>query len=812
MDAMVRFGRCSVDVARRSVELDGEARHLEPQAFDLLAYLLENRDRVIAKSELLDAVWGDQFVSESALTTRIKEIRQALGDDGTRQTIIRNFRGRGYRFVAEIDDRPDGPRSPAEPPTQLVGRDRDIDESSAMLRTSRLVTIVGPGGVGKTALANELARRAGGRHTDGVAVVRLAEVSDPASVTHLLRRDTSLFETGPGDDDLMAALAALDALVIVDNCEHVLDEISRIVSGVLSRDGNVTFLATSRERLGVAGEQIWPLAPLDGGAARLLLLERARRVQPGFDWHDGDESDVERILEALDRLPLGIEMAAARLPTFGVGELAQVLTSRLDLLRSADRRAVERHRTIDALIGWSEGLLSDDERALLATMSVFAGAVPVVDIAAVAGADATELATGPLAGLVDKSLVVADITQRPTRYRLLHTVRACASHRRPPSVDAVHARYITDVAATADRLLRTPGEASAAARLDALVAEIRTAHAWARVNDHGLAGELTAALLWYAHERQWTEPASWARALSPDLDTHGDAALAVAASLAADASNRGDYDEAEGLAARAVASSDPRIAGSALETLSDVGLYTGDLGSARRHARALLDLGTSLGDRALQTFGVVGEVLAAVYDGRPADGQAVLDRHDTATGLGPTCAAWIAYVAGEVLSALGRHGESIERFETATRLATSVGSHFVASVAEVSSLAASSRTGDIAAALVAFRPRLVTYRQMRSDSHAITTIRNLIEALVRAGRYQPAMELLGAVSKPDLKSTYGAESERLDEARATAIEQVGSELVESWTARGAVRDLSWALDHAIDTLDATVFGDDRPTE
>lgn len=802
MVGMVRFGRCSVDLARRSVERDGEDRHLEPQAFDLLAYLLEHRDRVVPKTELLDAVWGDQFVSESALTTRIKEIRQALGDDGARQVIVKNFRGRGYRFVAEAHDASQTPRSPEAPTTGLVGRDADIDGSGALLRTSRLVTLVGPGGVGKTTLAGELAHRSRGDHADGVAIVRLAEVSEPASVIHVLRRDTDLVEAGPGDDDLLAALAAVHALVILDNCEHVLDEISTIVSDVLAREGNVRFLATSRERLGVAGEQVWPIAPLDDAAARHLLLDRARRVQPGFAWHDGEDADVDRILHALDRLPLGIEMAAARLPTFGVGELAHVLTSRLDLLRSADRSAVERHRTIDALIGWSEDLLTEDERALLATMSVFAGPVAAADIAAVAGADAVELATGPLAGLVDKSLVVADVSRRPTRYRLLQTVRARAARRREPGVDAAHARHVTEVAVAADRRLRTPGEPEAAARLDALVAEIRTAHAWARAHDPGLAAELTAALLWYAHERQWTEPASWARTLAPDPVGDDPAALSIAAALAADASNRGDYREAARLAALAATSSDPRIAGSALETLSDVGLYSGDLDAARVHARALLDLGTRLDDRALQTFGVIGEVLASVYGGRPADGQAVLDRHDTTAGLGPTCAAWIAYVEGEVRSALGRDRDAIERFETAARLANSVGSHFVASVAEVSSLAASSRIGDVGASLVAFRPRLVTYRDMRSDSHAITTIRNLIEGLVRAGRHQPAMELLGAVSRPELKSTYGAESARLDAAHATALELAGRELVEGWIAHGAERDLSWALAHAVQAIDA----------
>ena len=800
---MLRFGPCSVDVLQRRVDRDGEERHLEPQAFDLLAYLLAHRDRVVSKEELLDEVWGDQFVSESALTTRIKEIRQALGDNGTRQEIVRNFRGRGYRFVAAIDEASETRLVQRRSSAHLVGRENDIAEIDAALRVSRLVTLVGPGGVGKTTLAHELASRSQDRFVDGVAIVRLAEVDDPASVIHLLRRDTDLVDAGSDDHALASALAARNALVLLDNCEHVLDEVSRIVADVLSQAGDVTFLATSRERLGVAGEQVWPVAPLDDEAARHLLLDRARQVQPGFAWNENDESEVDRILLAIDRLPLGIEMAAARLPTIGVSELADVLTNRLDLLRSTDRHAAERHRTIDALIGWSESLLTDDERALLATLSVFAGSAPVADIAAIARADPAELVTGPLADLVDKSLVVADVSQTPTCYRLLETVRAFASQRRPPGIDAAHARHITDIATTSDRRLRTPDEPAAAARLDALAAEIRAAHAWARTNDHAIAAELTAALLWYAHERQWSEPALWARALASELGRgDDDVALAVAASLAADASNQGDYGEAERLASRAATSSDPRITGSALETLSDVGLYTGDLRGARLHAHALLDLGTSLGDRALQTFGIIGDVLASVYGGRPADGQAVLERHDTTAGLGPTCAAWIAYAEGEQLSAFGRHDEAIERFTAAIQLASSVGSRFVASVAEVSSLAASARSGDVTAALVAFRPRLVEYRKMRSDSHGITMLRNLIEALAHAKRHQPAMELFGVLSRPEMKSTYGAESVRLDAARSIAVDEEGADMVDSWTAFGAGHDLSWALGHAIDVLDS----------
>lgn len=797
---MFRFGASAVDIAARVVERDGEVQHLEPQAFDLLAYLLTNAERVISKEELFDEVWGDQFVSESALTTRIKEVRRALGDDGVHQAVIKNFRGRGYRFVAALSGGRSATGTEMRSATRVVGRAVDFAETMELLTTSSLVTLVGPGGVGKTTLAEELARRSSDRFTDGVIVVRLAQVTDPASVVHVVRRDSGLVDTGSDYESLVAALSALDALVVVDNCEHLLDAVSRLAADVLALDGRPVLLATSRERLGVAGEQVWPVAPLNGEAARELLLDRARATRPGFGWTHADELGVDRILCSVDRLPLAIEMVAARLPMIGVGELADALVNRLDLLRSVDRSADERHRTIDALIGWSESLLDDDERDLLATMSVFAGPVPASDIASVAGVDPTELIVGPLAALVDKSLAVADVSQTPTSYRLLETVRASAARRRQRSTDERHARYVTAVATTCDHLVRTPDEPEAVARFDALLPEVRAAHAWARSNDLDLAAELTVALLWYANERQWAEPATWARAI--DAVLVGDADLAVAASLAADASNRSHYVEAERLADRAATSGDPRVAGAALGTLIDIGLYTGDLDAARHHADSLTRLGTAIADRALQTIGAVDEVLSFVYDSRLVEAQQALDRLDTITGLGPTSSAWIAYAEGELLSASDRHDEAIERFNCAIRLGKSVGSHFVAGVAQVSLLAATARTGDVKKVLVAFRPVLIEYRRMRSDSHGVTTLRNLIEALVSAGRYEPAMELLGALSRPDIKATYGIESEHLDEARAVACAELGADSVERLIGRGAAHDLTWAFDHAIDVLDA----------
>lgn len=801
---MVRFGRCSVDVAARSVERDGEAQHLEPQAFDLLAYLMSQAGRVVAKAELFDEVWGDQFVSESALTTRVKEVRQALGDDGTRQAVIKNYRGRGYRFVAELDDdtspADDRARSLSSLTTSLVGRDGDISSAAALLATARLVTLVGPGGVGKTTLADEVARHVRDRHDDGVRTIRLAQISDPASVLHVFRRDAGLMDTALDDDALIDVLAEHDVLYVVDNCEHVLAEVARIIAAILALGGDARFLATSRERLGVSSEHVVPVAPLDESAARELLLVRARSARPGYTWSTDDEPCISRLLQAIDRLPLAIEMAGARLPMIGPVDLEHLLATKLGLLRSADRSAAGRHGTLDALIAWSEDLLDDDERDLLAAMTTFAGAVTIADIATVVETEPAPLAVGPLAGLVDKSLVVAHTGQSPTRYQLLETVRARASPRRRPESDARHARHVVDVVNHCDRMIRTPDEAVAARRLDALTAEIRAAHEWCRTYDPSLACELTAALLHYAHERQWAEPASWAGSMVDRLDSDDPGALAVAASLAADASNRAGYDEAAGLAAHAVTSEDSRVAGSARDTLLNVGIYTGDLVAAHRHSHAMIELAETAGDTALRTSGIVGGVLAFVYAGELDDGNRAFRRMETDAALSRTSEAWIAYTRGELYSAAGQQEQAIEQFERAVALGSGVGSHFVVNVAEVSSLAVTTRVGDTARSFAAFVPLLVRYRRARSDTHAITTLRNLIEVMARADMHEPAMILLGALSRPDVKATYGIESERLVEAQLRATDAAGAATVEGWMELGAARDAGWAVDYAIEVL------------
>jgi len=806
--SVYRFGPVVVDVLQRAVRRDGRHQHLEPQAFDLLIYLLDQRERVVSKEDLLDEVWGDQFVSESALTTRIKEIRQAVGDDGIHQAVIKTHRGHGYRFVAELDGGGldggeldggglDGAETvPGVLGSGLIGRDRDVAEVIKLLTDSPVVTLVGPGGVGKTALSRAVVDRWANR-SSCVVSVDLASVLEPRDVIHAIRRDAGLEDAGLAEEDVLSALAELDALIVVDNCEQVAAEAARLISGITQRSGTSRVIATSRERLGTTREQVWPVVPLEAAAARELLVARAKAVDPSYELAAADEESVDGLLSMLDRLPLAIEMAAARLPSLGVADLVRHLTNRIDLIEAPSRDAAERHRTLPALFEWSENLLEPPARELLTELSVFAGPVSADDIAAVVGADATELALGPLAALVGHSLAFTAADGGPTRYGLLETVRSIVGARRDPDIDRRHVEHISRTVARADTRLRTPDEGNAARMIDELMAEVRVAHAWARKHNVALATQLTASLLHYAYERQWAEPAAWC---APLTDGNRIAPPSFAMAVAIDAANRGEYDHAEELAKYALETPDPRVLTMAHQILGDIGLYRGDVTTARRHGIVMFELGQEEDDVAAWTAGLVAIVLSWLYGGDVDEARHTLRRHQHPPSLSPTSRAWLEYAEGELLAAAGQEREAIDRFSRAIALGESVAARFVVGVARVSSLAAMSRAGDIDQAMAAFSAVLGEYRRTRSMTHAITALRNLIGLMVRAGRDETAMVLLGAVQSADIKTTYGAESEQLLEACHIVEERHGPEQATTWIEQGAHHDAAWALDHAIAAL------------
>ncbi len=408
--------------------------------------------------------------------------------------------------------------------TSFIGREEEIERVGKLLEENRLVTLTGPGGAGKTRLAVEAAERLTDRMPGGVWLVELAPVGDPAEVPHALLstlglRDTALMAAVRGSppatadplDRLVAALAGERPLIVLDNCEHLVDACAAVVDRVLAECPGVRVLATSREPLGITGEtlcQVPPLAvppyetaagadddgPLGYPAVR-LLDERGAAVRPGFSV-SADPDAALAICRSLDGMPLAIELAAARLRTMTAAQIADRLDDRFRLLTGGSRTALPRHQTLRAVVDWSWELLDERERALLRRLSMFAGGATLEAIEEIWGADVLD----PLAGLVDKSLVAVDAAGR---YRLLETIRAYGAERLSEAGETkatrrAHARYFLRLAEAAEPMLRTRDQMAWLERLTAEYDNLHSALRWTiEVEDAALAIRYVAALGWH---------------------------------------------------------------------------------------------------------------------------------------------------------------------------------------------------------------------------------------------------------------------------------------------------------------------------
>ncbi|MEU6670268.1 BTAD domain-containing putative transcriptional regulator [Streptomyces sp. NPDC046727] len=444
-----------------------------------------------------------------------------------------------------LREEPADPRPAARPGnlparlTSFVGRETDIRAIGADLGGARLVTLLGPGGAGKTRLSQEAAEAV--RHTvrDGVWLAELAPVDDPDAVPQAVLTAIGARETvlhGAGVDSMRAVSDRHDdplerlvehcarrrMLIILDNCEHVVDAAARLTEGLLARCPELTVLATSREPLGVPGELVRPVEPLPEPVALRLLADRGAAARPGFRTEDDPEACAE-ICRRLDGLPLAIELAAARLRMLTPRQIADRLDDRFRLLTSGSRTVLPRQQTLRAVVDWSWDLLDAGERDVLARLSVFAGGCDLAAAEAVCGPAALDA----LGSLVDKSLVVAaPAADGGMRYRLLETVAEYAAERltetgRRTEAEHAHLTYYRELARTTDPLLRGPEQRAAIDRIQLEYENLRTAlrHAVAE-RDEQEALCLVLSLLWFWQMRdQRVETRTWCKevmALGPD--------------------------------------------------------------------------------------------------------------------------------------------------------------------------------------------------------------------------------------------------------------------------------------------------------
>ncbi|AQW55327.1 AfsR/SARP family transcriptional regulator [Streptomyces violaceusniger] len=436
----------------------------------------------------------------------------------------RNSGGQAGGRAATEPDRIRPTNLPA-PLTSFIGRDDDLTRIGTLLTTGRLVTVLGPGGAGKTRLALEAARRH--RHTwrDGAWLIDLVSVTEPAKIATAVLTGTGLRGGAmldarkrlEGDelDVLVGELGGRESLLLVDNCEHLIDAVARLVSALLPRCPGLRVLATSREPLAVDGEALVPLAPLalpdpdDGveqarrAASVRLFTERAAAVRPGFDVDETSLPDIVRVVRGLDGLPLALELAAARLRTLSLPDLADGLSDRFRLLTTGSRTAPPRHRTLRAVIAWSWELLGERERTVAERISILPGGVTPASATAVCAGTTVPTADIPelLATLVDRSLL--QLVPATGRYRMLETIREYGADRLTDTGDLGTARdlaaaHSTQLMARQDPLLRGPGQLTAmkviGAEYDNTLAALR--HLCATRDSHG-ATTLALTLIWY---------------------------------------------------------------------------------------------------------------------------------------------------------------------------------------------------------------------------------------------------------------------------------------------------------------------------
>ncbi|MDQ4068321.1 MAG: tetratricopeptide repeat protein, partial [Actinomycetota bacterium] len=388
--------------------------------------------------------------------------------------------------------------------SSFIGREADLNRVAGALRHSRLVTLTGPGGAGKTSLAIEVARSAAPSYRDGVWFAALAGVSDPAHVALAVAEALGIADPALAPRELVTAwFSQREALLVLDNCEHLIEACAGLVEHLLRAAGpRPRIITTSREALGVPGEVQLPVPPLGEGDAVALFAERAASVEPGFELGP-DEEVVRGICQHLDGMPLAIELAAARVKMLPVAEIARRLDDRFRLLTSGARTAEARHRTLRATIDWSHDLLVEPQRILLRRLSVFRGGwtLEAAEAVCAGGAVPSAEVLDLLTGLVAQSLVVAS----GGRFRLLETIRQYAADRLAEAGEAEalrerHARYFLELAEQAEPELRRPNQSDWLARLRAEDDNFQLALRWCREQaaehpDLGL--RLAAALGWY---------------------------------------------------------------------------------------------------------------------------------------------------------------------------------------------------------------------------------------------------------------------------------------------------------------------------
>lgn len=690
---------------------------------------------------------------------------------------------------------------------RLVGRDQDLAGIQQLLAEGPQVTLVGPGGVGKTALAAEVAHRWASTGM-GVSWCSLGDVLEPDNLVPALATALAIRQRQgvAMREAIVQRLRTGPALLVVDNCEHLLDSAAGLLGELVARCPELLVVATSRERLGLDHERVWPVEglalPADNQDPRTtpaveLFLDRAVRSDPHLYVDDAVVASVEDICRALDGLPLALELAAARVRALPPAEIAQRLDARFDLLVGR-RGGADRHRSLRAVVAWSHDLLGERQRQLLRRLGAFAGpftATAAVRVGALDDLDAREV-PALLADLVDKSMVVTTGGPGPSRYRLLETIRVfareqCLAAGEDAATDSAFLAHVRDELADLDQRLTGPEEAAAAVHVDQIFDNVRHAVALSqRRGDVDLLTGILAGLSVYLRFRISWEASNWFLDAAARLDgaTTSDRAVAarVLGMAAWGAWLGGELDTASELAARvcgSAGSGDPSTV-EALAARGVIEMYRGDVDRCIATTTEALELAEDAGRTWLVAYLLGAGALVHAYRGARDVAGALLDRQALAVSQldNDTARALWLYCSAEV-SGDRDPQETIDLARRAERLARRTGANLISNVARVTIVSVSSRQGADAETIEDFTELIRHCWQQGAWTHLYVAVHNLIELLCAVGADEYAVTLLHAAPEGAAEA-YGTQRQRLEEVTATLAGRMPAELHDRGAAAG----------------------------